>query len=392
MAEFLEVVESIRAEEASVQKLFSGDGQGVRSARKGPEYMKGLAEAASFIAEVYQGRRPMHHLKEAMTTSDFPLLFADVLDRQLLAAYRETPQHWTAIAKRADVTDFRNVKRFPRGLGGASVLAQVATDASYPEDKIADSTPYTYAVKKYGRRMPFAWETLVNDDLDALKDVPARFGRATRMTEEKFCTELYADANGPHATFFSSGNANIVTGNPVLSIAGLQTAMTVLGAMTDGEGNPIVVDMAVLVVPPALSITADNILNAIQLELTTAGGVLASSTEQRLITQNWMKNKLTKVVNPWLPLVSSSADGNTAWYLFAAPAADSAALEMGFLRGHSEPEIFMKAPNATLVGGGASGVMDGDFDTDSVQYKVRHVLGGCTLDPKLAVASEGDGS
>jgi hypothetical protein len=33
--------------------------------------------------------------------------------------------------------------------------------------------------------------------------------------------------------------------------------------------------------------------------------------------------------------------------------------------------------------------MDGDFDTDSIEYKVRHVLGGSVIDPKFAVASNG---
>ena len=388
MAEFLEILESIRAEEASIQRLFASDGEGVRTAHKSRDYAKSLSEVAQFVSQVYQGKRPTYHLKEAMTTSDFPLLFADILDRQLLAAYREAPVTWPNVAVRKEVTDFRSVKRFPRGLGGQAVLDIVAEDADYPEDSIADSSPYTYSVQKYGRRMPFSWETLVNDDLDALKDVPARFGRAARMTEEKFATELYADTNGPHASFYTGGNANIVTGNPVLSVAGLQTAMQVLGAMTDGEGNPIVVEMATLVVPPALEITAQNILNALQLELAEAGG----TANQKLIAKNWMSNRLRLVVNPWLPIVQATHDGDTAWYLFAAPTAGSAALEMGFLRGYAEPQIFMRSPNQMAIGGGAAGVMDGDFDTDSVQYKVRHVLGGCRLDPKLTVASEGDGS
>jgi hypothetical protein len=36
--------------------------------------------------------------------------------------------------------------------------------------------------------------------------------------------------------------------------------------------------------------------------------------------------------------------------------------------------------------------MDGDFDTDTVEYKVRHVMGGTLMDPKAAVASNGSGS
>ncbi len=71
-----------------------------------------------------------------------------------------------------------------------------------------------------------------------------------------------------------------------------------------------------------------------------------------------------------------------------------------FLSGHESPEMFMKASNAIPIsqnsmgasGAGMSSPMDGDFDTDSILYKVRHILGGTLLDPLMGVASTGVGS
>ena len=89
MPTFTDSVELIGAAEASVHKLFEGD-ERVRGRNSGPQYTKALVEAAKFVADIADGRRPFHHLREAMTTSDFPLLFADILDRQLLANYQAT--------------------------------------------------------------------------------------------------------------------------------------------------------------------------------------------------------------------------------------------------------------------------------------------------------------
>jgi hypothetical protein len=36
--------------------------------------------------------------------------------------------------------------------------------------------------------------------------------------------------------------------------------------------------------------------------------------------------------------------------------------------------------------------MEGDFETDAIHYKVRHVFGGVTLDPIMSVYSNGSGS
>lgn len=391
--DFLELVENVRVEEADAQRLLRGDGDGARSAKvqERAKYKTRLAEATELVARTFAGnRRAAVTFSEAMSTSDFPLLFADILDRQLLQAYREAPQHWQAIAKRAEVRDFRNVKRFPRGIGGGATLDTVAAGAAYPESAIADSTPIQYAVKKYGRRMPFDFETLINDDLDALKDVPERFGRAARVTEEKFATELYVGASGPHASVYTVGNGNIVTANPALSIAGLQTALGRLGAMRDGDGNPIVVEAATLVYPPALEITVQNIMNAIHIEI--VGAEAGATANQNLRAVNWMRNNVRAVKNSWIPIVAASANGNTSWFLFADAASGPAALEIGFLRGYAEPQVFVKAPNQQYVGGGMADVMAGDFDTDSIQYKVRHILGGSVIDATMSVASNGSGT
>jgi hypothetical protein len=391
---FLQTIESIQAERASVERIFQGDGQRVRGlARTTPQYMHRLAEAAKLVAGVLAGTRPVYLLEAALSTSDFPLLFADILDRQVLAAYREWTPTWPAIAQRRTVRDFRTAKIYPPAYGADSRLVEVAQLAEYPESTITEQAATTLTVKKYGRRIGFSWEAMINDDLDQLKNIPTRFAAAARRTEQLAVTELYVDASGPHASLYTGGNLNIVTSNPPLSIAALQTAMTVLAAMKGENGEPILIETVTLVVPPALEITARNILNALQLELTTAGGVRDGGTgEQRLIVQNWMRNKLNLVVDPYIPVTASSANGNTSWFLFANPNEGRPALTIAFLRGHEEPEIFIKDPDARRAGGGQADPMDGSFDNDSVDYKVRHVLGVARISPKVTVASNGSGS
>src|SRR3569623_3629395 len=132
-----------------------------------PQYLAQLAEAATFIQEVLAGRRPAYHLQEAMTTSDFPVLFADILDRQLLADYQQVPSLWRQFARGNTVRDFRTVKRFAVD-GGMGLLSDVKERAEYPEDKLPDATPYTYAVTKKGKRFQLSREPLINDDLGVM--------------------------------------------------------------------------------------------------------------------------------------------------------------------------------------------------------------------------------
>ncbi len=382
--EFAETLERVQQEAADVQTLFGGDGRGAHSVRgTNPAYAKKIAEAAKLIGDVMTGKRPAYLLSEAMTTSDFPYLFGDLLDRAVYASYVEAPAVWRAFTKVSSVADFRTARRY-RITGAEGQLAEVKEQAEYPLAVLGEER-YSFNVLKYGRRMAFSWEAMINDDLNALKDIPERFGKAARRTESKFVTGLYVDANGPDATFYSSGHANIVTSNPALTITSLQTAFALLAAQRDADGEPIVLDMVTLVVSPAGEINARNILNGTQLFVGSAG-------DNQMITANWMTNRVQLVVDPYIPIIATAGSiGNTAWFLFANPNNGTPALEAAFLRGHESPEIFIKAPNASKVGGGVD-PMNGDFDTDSIEYKVRHVFGGTTVDYRMSVGSQGDGS
>ena len=218
----------------------------------------GLIRAAfngSDIARFHLKRAMQGGVREAMSISDFPHLFGDVIDRAVLANYLETPYTWNQVAYASEVNDFRPVKRF-RVDGGTGLLSTLQSSidpnpnqltpltmgASYPEDSLSDAQ-YTYQLIKQGKRMPFFWETFVNDDLNAIKDTPARFGRGARRTEEYFVTQLYAG----NLTFFSNTNKNLVnaanaggaftTNDPALSITALQQAIVVMMNQLDTTGQ-----------------------------------------------------------------------------------------------------------------------------------------------------------
>lgn len=402
MPEFMDTLEVIRSDAATVQTMFNGE-DGKRSpTRRGAAdsaYMAKLAEAASFMADVVDGRRPAWQLGEAMSTSDFPILFGDILDRQVLAEYRELIPTWEAVARRRTVRDFRGAKLYKPLTGMNGRLEEVEELAEYPEGSLDEQATQTLTVAKYGKRIGISWETLVNDDLDQLTVLPGRMARMARRTEAYMATELYVGTAGPHATLYSAGNANIVnqtngaaSDNPALSVAGLTDALLVFGNQVTEDGNPMEHEAVTLVVPPALEVTANNIVAATAIELTTDGGTTdGAGVERRLLAANWLSRRVRVVVNPLIPLVADT-NGNTSWFLFASPGADREALVMAFLRGWEDPAVFVKTSNARRIGGGDVDPLDGDFDTDSVAYKVRHVIGAARVDAKATVASNGTGS
>ena len=397
MAEFYEAVQDEGREMAGYTR------------RRGAPRAVQVASAAALWADLLSGRAPSYFLQEALsprtpavgraidanypglfresqTRSDFPLLTGDVLDRMMLARYRAFPSPFRQFMKVTNnLRDFRMVRRIAvDGLEG--VWPAVGEDDEVTFGAMSEDG-YTYAPKKYAKATKISFEALMNDDLDAFMTAPNRLGRGGARTVAKYATGLYVDASGPHATLYSVGNANKVTSNPVLSVAALNTAFSILGAFTDSDGEPIYIEEAVLVVPPQLRVTANNIMNQVTVDITNTGG----ASGQTVRVNNWIVGNLQLVIDPYIPVVASTANGATSWFLFADPSMGRPALEMGFLTGFSEPQLYQKMSNTVRVGGGAD-EMAGDFSTMSQEYKGIVAFGGTRLDPKATVGSNGSGS
>ncbi|MCK5018852.1 MAG: hypothetical protein KAS32_17450 [Candidatus Peribacteraceae bacterium] len=313
-------------------------------------------------------------LREALTTSDFPIMFGDVLDRQVLAAYKATEPVWKKFMKQSTVPDFRTARRFAIS-GGDEVLARVAEKGEYlTSDR--DEDQYYFNINKYGRQFDISWEAIINDDLDALKDTPMRFAKAALRTEHFVASTLYVHNNA----LFTGANNN-QSANP-LTIANLELGLEQMAAFLDVGGNPIISRAKYLVIPPALELTARQILTSASKMWVATTNVPATAVAYP--TTNVVSNYgLELVIDPYITIIDAAGarplSSVGSWYLFSDPS-DIAALEVAHLRGHERPEICMKASDKVTVGGGAIGPMSGDFATDNIFYRVRLCFGGLTLD------------
>lgn len=379
-----------------------------RSSARAPQ----VAAAAAFWADVMQGKVPHYLLSEAFnpqtpavvaainrnypgiislsethTRSDFPGLTGDVLGRMTLARYREFPTPWRQFAKvTANLRDYRNVVRYPlNGLEGP--WPEQMEDEELEYGTMAEGTPVTFGPRKYSLGIRLSWELILNDDLDAFNSIPDRLGRGGARTVNRAVTASYVGVSGPLASVYSAPNGNIITGNPVLTAASLSAAYGQLRSMVDSQGHPIMIDMAVLVVPPALEVTARNILGATQIFMTTNGGV----SGQELQVTNWVGSSLTLAVDPYIPVLATTANGATSWFLFASPSSGDPALEVAFINGYSEPVIFQKLANSSRIGGGIDQEA-GDFSTMSQEWKGVVAFGNAVINARNTVGSNGSGS
>jgi len=201
---------------------------------------------------------------------------------------------------------------------------------------------------------------------------------AAIRTEHRLVTSQYADDDGTHAAgnLYDKVTAGEINGSvALLTIANLEAGMEAMAGWVDAGGEPIMNRAKYLVVPPALEMTARQILtSATKMWTESAGGGPIAYPTNNVVSQMGLE----LVVDPYLPIMDTT-NGDTAWYLFANPS-DIAVLEAAHLAGHERPEICMKNSDKVSIGGGAISPFDGDFATDNVFYRVRLVFGVTELD------------
>jgi hypothetical protein len=325
-------------------------------------------------------------------TGDFPTLFGALIDRELLANYKAVIPEWRNYVKAGSVPNF-NTHEVHKVVGQDNLLPQVAEFGPYLEQPSVTGH-YDRRVLKYGRRFGISFESLINDSMGAFSDISARFLTAALRTESQLAAQSFCSAAGPSAALFGAPIADVdgqnVTNQGVLplTIANLQTTLQLMALQTDVNGERISVRGVHLVVPPALEFTAMQILSSAYMQqVDTVGGANANPPAFiPLPTSNVLPQYGIKLhVNSDLQVVDQTGTADTTWYVFADPSQGIAA-GYDYLRGHEAPEICMKASDKVSVGGGAMGIMSGDFSGDEIAYRVRVIGGPWHGDPRYAYA------
>lgn len=295
-------------------------------------------------------------LKEAGAPGDFPQVMANVAHKSLLKGFQATPTPWKTYAKVGSIADFKtNTRAF---MGEFSAWLKKEPGEGYKAGKISDYK-YTIALGTYGRSFMLLRETVINDDLGAFTDVPDRIGRSGGLTlGEQVANVLESNPNAYDGSpLFGTRNGVENLGHVPLTadatgIAAINAGITaMLNAKDPQTGRKLRLRAKYLIVPAELEMTATWLLN---------GGSLVGSTSAVGNVPDSVK-RLTLVVDHNLTFTSR-------WYLAADPN-DMPFMEVGFLNGVADPQVFVKSSNSIRVGGG--GLDDFGYEFDDIEMKGR---------------------
>lgn len=313
-----------------------------------------IAEASAFAGDDAL-------LAEAITSSTFGEVLGDSIRRRMLQVYNEPDwQTWRLIAgpNIVPLTDFRTNHRMR--MGGYGDLPVVPEGAPYQPLTSPTDEEATYAPSKRGGLESITWETIRNDDMGAVRRVPIELAIADRATLYHLVWNTFirdnAIATYDATALYHANHANL--GTSALSAASLLAAENAMrdqkrygvADRTMGASNR----PRFIAIPNELRDTAFRLVSS----STAVGATNNAATEPNIFAGG---GYTIIVVDDW-------TDPND-WYLFADPA-QVPTIEVGFLDGREEPELFVQ--DAATVGS--------TFTADKVTYKIRHVYGAAIVE------------
>ncbi|PWR17680.1 hypothetical protein [Zavarzinia aquatilis] len=286
-------------------------------------------------------------LREALNSASFGEVLGDAIHRRLVADYRSPSVYdaWRSIVNVRRLGDFRT-NHIGR-LGGYGDLPAVAEGADYTALTSPGDEEATYAPTKRGGLETITLEMIKNDDVAALMKIPGRMSRAAKRTLGKFVFDFIRTNPTIYDTvaLFHATHGNL--GSAALDAASFAAARLAMLKQTEAGSND-----RIGIGPRFLLVSADGEEGAVN-----------------LFRRNTNNDKtFVQTLTPDIIPVWYWTDAND-WSAVADPA-DIETIEIGFLDGQEEPELFVQ-DNPTV------GSL---FTADKLTYKIRHIYGGAVVD------------
>lgn len=331
--------------------------------RTAPNLKEKVLEAAQLFNQGIAGGPAEYRLKEALSTSDYPILLGKGFEIEAIQAQKDAVKEFEPFAYETKVPDFRPKKL--RDLFGDTEFEPVGEGEEYKSDSL-DETEVEVRVAKFGRKFGYTWELDLSGDFSDMADFPRRLGNGAVERSNRNVFGLFVGEDGPNADFFDEIHTEKLTPDAI------DNALQELALKENHRGELVDTGGLVLLVPQSLQIEATRIAEASELERRVEDG---SGKTIRTRVANPYRGLITVQVSKWLTKIDKSANRASTWYLLASKGSDNPAVVRAELMGHEAVDIRVKRDQGERVGGGSIPFNEGSFSDDTIWFRGRSVDG-----------------
>jgi len=258
------------------------------------------------------------------TTSDFPVLLENTLNKTLLDTYSVAAATWKTWCAVGSVADFRPYKRLRMGSFGN--LDSLSEAGEYKHKAIPDASAESVGISTKANTISLTRQAIINDDLGGFIRLGQMLARAAARSIEADAYALLVSnptLDGDATALFHANHGNLGTGGSAAAITmtSLDAARSAMKVQKDRSGNDYIG-----IVEPFIVLCPVNKAGAAR---TANESEYDPDTANKLQRANITKGIFSAIVDtPYL--------SGTAWYLLASPL-QFPTFEVLFLNGNQTP-------------------------------------------------------
>ncbi|MBR1476875.1 MAG: hypothetical protein IJ608_02800 [Lachnospiraceae bacterium] len=264
-------------------------------------------------------------------TAAFPSILDNAINKAYVEGHKTAAVTFDQFTKKGSLKDFKTVDNNYIA-GPVGEFLEVPEGGELKHDVPRDEKRPTRKLKTYGRQFTLSRQAFINDDIDLVTRIPARYAAAARKTINKQVYQILVNNSAIYdgTPLFSAAHKNLMTSGSGITQAAMQAMITALQTQHDEFGQAIIVRPASIVVPAGMGFDIYTLFNSPTIN--TSGNTQAVNPLYRYA------NQIQVIEDPTINVLSGGFGNVMPWFLLGAKD-DTDFIEVDYLNGQEVPTI-----------------------------------------------------
>lgn len=273
-------------------------------------------------------------------TAAFPTILDNAINKAYVEGHKTVAVTFDQWTKKGSLKDFKTHDNNYLA-GPAGEFLEVSEGGELKHDVFGDEKLPTRKLKTYGRQFTLTRQAFINDDIDLVTRVPAKYAASARKTINKQCCEILVNNPAIYdgTPLFSQAHGNLVTTGTGITQASMQAMIMALQTQLNVFGEAIIIRPATIIVPVGMAFEIYTLFNSPTIH--TEGNTQAVNPLYRYA------NMIQVIEEPTINVLCGGFGKVMPWFLLGHKD-DTDFIEVDYLNGQEIPTIRRMETPGTL--------------------------------------------
>ena len=273
-------------------------------------------------------------------TSAFPAMLDNAINKAYVEGHKKVAVTFDRITKKGTLKDFK-IANNNYLAGPVGEFKRVPESGELKHDSYKDAKLPTRKLETYGRQFTLTRQAFINDDIDLITKMPARYAASARKTINTQVYEILVNNPAVYdgTVLFSKAHGNLITTGTGITKESMQAMILALQAQKNEFGEAIIIRPAKIVVPVGMSFEIYTLFNSPTIN--TTGNTQAANPLYRYA------NQIEIIEDPTINVLSGGFGKAMPWFLLGAND-DTDFIQVDYLNGQEVPTIRRSEVPGTL--------------------------------------------